>query len=365
MTKRLIFVLLGLLLLFGAVFGWKMYTGKQMAAMMSAPQPPAVIASAEVQSETRSSALSAVGSLVANQGVFVSNEVAGTVKTIAFESGRQVSEGDLLLQLDDEVDRADLAALVTAQRLAEVTYQRLQKLVKEKTVSQSSYDEAKAAYEGAVALSAAKRASIAKKAIRAPFSGQLGIRQVDIGQYLAPGSQIVSLQALDPIYVDYSLPERHLGEIHEGQIVKVTVEAFPQQVFEGRITAINPRIETGTRSIKIRATLANADTRLKPGMFAEVETQLPAKEGVLTLPERAVVYNPYGNAVFVIEEKEGQLMVTNRQIRTGAVVNGRVEIIEGLNAGDRVVADGHNKLRNGQAVSIDNSAQLNGTPAKP
>lgn len=360
MTKRLIIVALALIVLFGGIFGWKFYSGLKMAAVMSAAPPPAVIAAESVRTETWQPSLLAVGSLVATQGVFVANEIAGQVKEIHFESGQQVQAGDLLVQLDDEVDRAELAGLTATQHLAELSYERAARLVKDKSVSRSDYDQARAALDSATALVASKQASIRKKAIRAPFTGQLGIRQVDLGQYLAPGAEIVSLQALDSIYVDYSLPERNLGELSVGQSVTVSVQAYPGKSFAGRITAISPLIAAGTRSVSIRATLENPEQQLRPGMFAEVKTLQPARAGVMTLPERAITYNPYGNAVFVIEEKEGQQTAQRRQIETGIVRDGRIEILKGLKEGEQVVSAGQNKLRNGQAVKIDNSIELSG-----
>ena len=365
MLKRLFLVLLMLLVLFGGLFGWKYYVGKRMADAMSAPPPPAVIASARVQNERRQPRLSAVGSLVASEGILVANEIAGMVKSIHFDSGQPVEAGDLLVQLDDEADRADLAALLAARTLAELNFRRLEKLIREKTISQSSYDEAKASLDGAVAMVAESRANIAKKALRAPFTGVLGIRSVDRGQYLAPGSAIVSLQALDPVYADYSLPERYLDKLSVGQTVEVRVEAYPERVFAGAISAVSPRIATATRSVRVRATLDNPDQVLKPGMFAEVDTLLPAVDNVMTLPERAIAYNPYGNSVFLIEEKDDGLAVQSRQIKTGEVRDGRIEIIEGLEEDDQVVSDGLNKLRNGQAVKIDNSIRLDASPATP
>jgi len=358
--KRLIILALALIVLFGGIFGWKYYSGMKMAAVMSAPPPPAVIAAVAVRRDTWQPSLAAVGSLVASQGVFVANETAGQVKEIHFESGQQVTAGALLLQLDDEVDRAELAGLIAAQRLAELTYERAARLIKDKSVSRSDYDQAKTGLDAANALVASQQAGIRKKAIRAPFAGQLGIRQVDLGQYLAPGSEIVSLQALDPLYADYSLPERELGELSVGQAVEVSVQAYPGKTFAGRISAISPRIETGTRSVRIRATLENPDQQLRPGMFAMVRTLQPERSGVMTLPERAITYNPYGNAVFVIENKDGQLTALRRQVETGLVRDGRIEILSGLVDGEQVVSAGHNKLRNGQAVKIDNSVELNG-----
>ncbi len=358
MVKRLIVVLLSLALVFGAIFGWKHRQEQQRAAQAAIPPAPAVVASTEVLSDTWQPYLRAVGSLVAVQGISVTNEVPGTVKEIRFESGQPVKEGDLLMQLDDSVDQADLKGLLADRHLAELAFKRVAQLVEKDTVSREAYDQAQAKLEIAEAQLAAKRAIIEKKQIRAPFSGALGIREIDIGEYLAPGSPIVPLQALDPIYVDYALPEQHFAELSTGQKVSLTVRAYPDRAFEGHITAINPGSDPGTRNMHIRATLKNSEHSLRPGMFAEVRTALPERQHVLTVPRTAITYNPYGDFVFVIEEKEGHLVVQHRQVKTGQVRDERVEIIEGLQFGERVVAAGQIKLRSGQQVEIDNSVKL-------
>jgi membrane fusion protein (multidrug efflux system) len=358
--KRLIFVILLLVVMFGGIFGWKFYAGQKMAAMMSAPPPPATIASAEVKQESWQPYLYSVGSVVATQGVLVTTEVPGQVENILFESGHQVEEGDVILQLDDSVDEADLEGLIAQLNLARLQFERARKLVKERSVSQSEFDQSRAQLDSAQATVASKRAVIDKKKIRAPFTGQLGIREVDVGEYLSPGARIVPLQALDPVYVDYTLPERHFEQLEVGQKVKVQVQAYPERVFAGSISAINPGIDPGTRSVRLRATLDNPDLALRPGMFAEVRTLLPARGGILTLPRTAVTYNPYGESVFVIVDKDAQQVVQNRRIKTGEVRDGRVEIIDGLQLGEVVVSAGQVKLRNGQQVSVDNSVTLDG-----
>jgi len=357
--KRLILVVLLLVVIFGGIFGWKFYSGQQTAAMMSQPQPPATVASAEVELQTWQPYLQAVGSVEAIQGVSVTTEVPGQVSEILFESGRKVEAGEIILLLDDSVDQADLDGLIAQQTLAKLQFERNRKLLKDRSVSRSEYDASRAQLDGAQATVAAKRATISKKKIRAPFSGQLGIIQVDPGEYLSPGARIVPLQALDPVYVDYALPERHFSQVKVGQLVKVEVQAYPGRIFEGTVTAINPGIDPGTRSVRLRATLDNPDHLLRPGMFTEVRTVLPARAGILTLPRTAITYNPYGASVFIILEKEGAQVVQRRRVKTGEVREGRVEIIEGLQAGDDVVAAGQVKLRNDQRVTIDNSVQLN------
>ena len=365
MTKRMLLVLLALGLVLGAMSGWKSWQAHQMAALARMPPPPATVAAAEVQVESWQPFLQAVGSLVATQGILVTTEVAGKVSEIRFESGQQVEAGTLLLQLDDSIDRAELEGIVAERRLAELQFKRREELVEKKSISRSDYDEAQLRLENARAQLDTKQAQIAKKRITAPFSGLLGIRQVDLGEYLQPGAAIVPLQALDPLYVDYSLPERHLGLISVGQTVQIEVQAYAGETFTGRISALNPGIDPGTRSLRIRATLENPQSRLRPGMFAEVRTLLPQRPAVLTLPQTAITYNPYGDSVFVIEESETGTTVQRRQVETGGVRNGRVEIAQGLQAGERVVIAGQVKLRNGQAVVIDNSIALETQITRP
>ncbi len=360
MTKRLILAILLLIVIFGGIFGWKYYSGIKMMVMMSQPPPPAVITSAEVRTESWQPYLHAVGSVTPTQGIFVTTEVAGQVHEILAESGQRVKAGDVLLRLDDSVDKADFEGLVAQRTLARLQFERARKLLRDKSVSRSDYDASRANLDSAEAAVAAKRALINKKTIRAPFSGQLGIADINLGQYLSPGDAIVPLQSLDPVYVDYTLPERHLPQVHVGQSVIIEVQAWPGHHFEGKISAINPGVDTGTRTLRLRATLDNPEQLLRPGMFADVSTVLPLRENILTLPRTAVTYNPYGESVFVIQKNDTGLTVQNRPVKTGEVRAGRVEITEGLKAGEMVVSAGHNKLRNGQPVTIDNSVQLDG-----
>lgn len=365
MTKRMLLVLLALGLVLGAMFGWKYYQGQKMAMLASMPPPPATVAAAAAQAETWQPYLAAVGSLVATQGILVTTEVAGKVSAIRFESGQQVEAGTVLLEIDDSVEQAELAGIVAERRLAEQQFKRREDLLDSKTISRSDVDEARLRMENAAAQLAAKQAVIAKKRITAPFGGWLGIRQVDLGEYIQPGTTIVPLEALVPIYVDYALPERHLDQISVGQAVEIEVQAFPGEVFTGHIAAVNPGIDPGTRSLQVRATLENPQARLRPGMFAEVRTVLPQRPAVLTLPQTAITYNPYGDSVFVILDGESGSSVQRRQVETGGVRNGRVEIVNGLQSGERVVVAGQVKLRNDQAVIIDNSIVLDTQITRP
>jgi membrane fusion protein (multidrug efflux system) len=352
MIKRLFLVLLLLAVIFGTV-GWLKYQQIQQAEAARKPPPPAVVAVTRVRQEQWQPYLSAVGSLVAVAGISVSNQVAGVVSEIHFESGQEVRMGDLLLDLDAAADHAELEGLQAARRLAQLKFRRAAKLVPERSMSQADYDEAKATLDGADAAVNAKRALIDKKHILAPFDGVLGIREVDPGQYLPEGSAIVPLESLDPVHVDFALPERHLSVLRVGQAVRVTVQAWPGERFQGRITALNPGIDTATRTLRARATLDNPDRRLRPGMFAEVQVLLPAQGPVLTLPTTAIVYNPYGDAVFLVQEEGDGFKVRSRQVEAGQVRAGRVEVRKGLETGDRVVSAGQVKLRNGMAVTLD------------
>lgn len=371
MFTRILLLILLLGGLFGSLYYFKSEQMKQGAAQLSRPRPPAVIATAEAAMEQWQPTLRSVGELTAVNGIAVSAEVAGIVSELLFESGQRVEAGAPLLRLDAGVDRAALKALRAEQRLAEVEFQRAKDLLKKKALSRSEFDRAEAQYRAAEARVAEQQAIVGRKTIRAPFSGLLGIRRADLGQYLQPGEAIVSLEALDPIHVDYTLPERDFDRLATGQPVRVTLDAFPGERFEGELTAIEARIAEGSRSVLLRATLANPNGRLRPGMFARVETVEGAPRPVVTVPRTAVSVNTYGDYVLVVVpnekggDKEG-LTIARRPVKSGAVRAGRVEITEGLEAGEPVVRSGQNKLRPGQAVTVDNRVELNDAEvAKP
>ena len=286
-------------------------------------------------------------------GVEVNGEVAGKIKVLHFDSGQSVKKGQLLVELDVDTDQAELRGLQAELQLANTQLQRSEKMIKKKYVSQADYDQQKAMLEQAQAAVEAKRTRIDKKYIRAPFSGELGIRKVSLGWYLNEGDPIVSLQKLDPINLDFTLPERHLKQIANHQQISATVQAYPDQIFTGRIIAIDPAIEDNTRSVRVRARLDNPDKRLRPGMFVEVRIDSNEAKPVLTLPDTAITYNPYGNSVFLIEKREQNLIVQSRQVVTGQTRQGRVEVVSGLKSGDQVVSAGQVKLRNGMPVRID------------
>jgi membrane fusion protein, multidrug efflux system len=352
MFKRLLIVIVFSLLVFGGLFGTKVLQIQTAMANRQMPPPP-MVAVSEVREETWQPSLSAVGSLETSAGIQISNEVAGVVKAFHFKSGEKVNEGQLLVELDSSTEQADLDRLKASQWLAQVKFDRVKQLITKKLSSQSEYDEAQALLNEARASVALQQALLEKKRIRAPFSGRLGIRQVSLGEYLAVGADIVSLDALDLMYADFSLPERTLSKLAIGQTVRVRVQAYPDELFEGLIAAITPAVDVGTRSIRIRADLSNPDEKLQPGMFAYVEVMMPQEQVVLTLPDTAITYNPYGEYVYVVETSEEGDKVVNRQVETGATRKGRVEITKGLKADERVVSAGQIKLRNGMAVQID------------
>jgi membrane fusion protein (multidrug efflux system) len=359
MIKRLVIVLLALSILFGGIFGWKGWTAHERREAMASAKPPAVVvSSATVEEALWQQTVPTVGTLRANQGVNVSAEVPGVVARIAFESGSRVAAGELLVQLDASTEEADLRSLQAQYELARLDYDRAKNLLRSTALSQSQMDRAKSALDSLAAEADAQRATIAKKAIRAPFAGELGIRQVDLGQYLSPGAEIVTLQSLDPIFVDFTVPERHLRALAPGQRVEIEVAAFPGERFAGTVTAVSPRVEETTRNVPVRATFANADARLRPGMFARVAVLTGGADTVLTLPREAISFYPYGDSVFIIGGSADDLVVDRRQVTIGRVREGRVEVVSGLALGDQVVSAGQLKLRSGQQVRIDNSIAL-------
>ncbi len=352
MIKQNLIIVLIIGIIFGGLFGFKFFQIKQGELQKQLP-PSAVVAVTEVKQDTWQPTLEAVGTLVAVSGVDVSNEIAGKVTTIHFKSGQTVEKGQLLLELDSETDRVELKGLLAEQKLATIRFQRMAKLVRDKFTSQSEYDQSNAQLEETKAAVESKQTAIKKKQITAPFSGELGIRQVNLGQYLAPGSIIVNLQNRNPIYVDFTIPERYLGELGLGQFITLNVQAYPEQSFQGKVTAINPGIDIETRSVKVRATLQNTENYLRPGMFANVKVISNQQTTVLTLPDTAITFNPYGNSVFVIKDQQQGLTVQNRQVETGMIRDGRIEVVSGLNIGERVVSAGQINLRNGMQIIAD------------
>jgi membrane fusion protein, multidrug efflux system len=361
MKKPIILTILGLILTVGILAGIKIL---QIRAMIDTSKqfapPPEIVTSVPVTSSSWESLLTSVGSLDAVQGVTVTAEITGKVERIAFEAGSHIAAGDLLVQQDISAEQAQLRSAESVAELARIEFKRSTKLLADKVISQSDFDSARAQLTQALAQADNIRAVIAKKTIRAPFSGRLGIRQVNLGQVLKEGEPIVSLQALDPIFVNFLLPQQELARLHTGLSVRVTSDALPDQVLTCKITAISPEVDEATRNIRVQATLANADEKLRTGMYVNVAVVLPAKEEFLTIPATAVFYAPYSDSVFVIEEKKNDdgspagKTVRQQFVRLGAKRGDFIAVISGLKAEETVVSTGVFKLRNGQQVVIDN-----------
>jgi membrane fusion protein (multidrug efflux system) len=324
------------------------------SAAMFAP-PPETIATAVAHEETWADTLTAVGSVSAAQGVLVAPEIAGTVSEIDFESGTAVKPGDLLLRLDTSTEEAQLRAAEAQAALAKVTAERERKLIADKTASQSELDQAEATWKQADANVDNIKATIQKKTIRAPFAGKLGIRLVNLGEQLDVGKGIVSLQSLAPVYVDFSLPQEQFAQLQTGLKVHAVSNAYPTNLFEGEISAINPDLDVTTRSVRVRAKFENADERLRAGMFARVTVILPQQTPVLVIPATALLSAPYGDSVFIVapDKKSTNLVVQQAFIRTGRSHGDFVSVESGLTNGDRVATAGIFKLRNGMTVQVN------------
>ncbi|MEJ2424339.1 MAG: efflux RND transporter periplasmic adaptor subunit [Candidatus Thiodiazotropha sp.] len=371
MFKRLILTLLGLALLIGIPALIKLQQFQAMAGMQM-QMPPETVTATQVRSERWADTVSATGSLVAVQGVTVSAELGGKVSRIAFESGDRVKAGDLLVRLDTTAEEAQLRSAEAAAKLARINLDRNQDLRKNHTISQADLDTAEANFKQATAQVDNVRATIEKKTITAPFAGLLGLRQVNLGQIVEQGTPVVTLQTLDPIYIDFSLPQQRYASLSVGSTVQITTDAAPGEVFEGRILAINPEIDTLTRSVRIRAVMANRGEHLRAGMFANVKVVLPREEDYLIIPATSVLYAPYGDTVFVIDTQkdetsgEEQQILRQQIVRLGRTRGDFVAVTEGLKAGEMVVTSGVFKLRPKSAVVIDNSlaldAKLDPTP---
>ncbi|WP_421717586.1 efflux RND transporter periplasmic adaptor subunit [Algiphilus sp.] len=370
-TKRMIIMLVLVGLVFGGVFGMKEFGRRAMVSFLEQmPTPPATVAASEVGTMRWNSRLRSVGSLVAENGTNVTNEAPGIVTTLHFQSGDTVEEGDLLLELDSDTEAAQLARLEAESELAELTRKRRERLFELNSLSKADLDEAVSQANVARAAVKAQRALLEQKRIRAPFSGKLGIRRVSIGQFVDAGTPMVALESVDPMEVDFSLPEGELPKVSPGQGVKVRVDGFPEEVFEGEILALESRVDSNTRNFDVRARLPNADGRLRPGQFARVEIDLPGQREVIVVPRTAVKYNSYGSSVFIVQEDPDKgpppenpnpnmpphtdLMVKQRFVELGEARGDFVEVVKGLEGGEKIATTGLLKLRNEMPVIINN-----------
>jgi membrane fusion protein, multidrug efflux system len=361
MNRKIAIAVLLVLLVVGGLGGVKALQIKTLLAGVKAmAAPPESVSSAVVREEKWQGTLSAIGSIAAVQGVSVTAEIPGLVRDIPFESGAVVSKGDLLARLDTSSEEAQLRALEAQVELARITLARTRTLRNENMVSQSDLDTAEATMKQSEANADNVRATIEKKTLRAPFSGKLGIRLINIGQYLDAGKPIVSLQALSPVYAGFSMPQQELARLKVGMKVRVTTDTYPERQFDGTLTTINPDLDASTRSIGLQATFDNPDQLLRPGMFARVEVLLPEEQNVVVIPATSVLSAPYGDSVYVIESKpvkdggKPELTVRQQFIRTGRARGDFLSVESGLKPGDRIVSSGIFKLRNGMSVVENN-----------
>jgi membrane fusion protein, multidrug efflux system len=374
-TNRRIWILAvaGLVAVVAVLAGIK---GGQIGAMMAAGRsfapPPESVTSAKVVAGEWQASRAAIGTLVAVHGVIVGAELPGLVREVAFESGAWVRRGQVLVRLDTSTEEAQLAAATADAALARLSLERARELRKADSNSQADLDAAEARSKQADAAAATLQATIAKKTIRAPFDGRIAIRQVELGQVLSPGTAVASLQSVNPIYVDFWLPQQALADLRVGQAVRVRTDIFPSASWDGQITVVNPEVDVATRNVRVRATIANADGRLRPGMFVNVEVVSPEKRPVLLIPAPAVLYAPYGDSIFVLEEQKdtsgkATLVAHQKFVRLGERRGDLVVVTSGLSAGETVVGSGAFKLRNGAAVVVHNElapqAELSPKPA--
>ena len=368
MAKRMILMLGAVVVLLGGL-GFIKFKQVQSAVQASAFQPPPeAVTSIVAHREQWPATLNVIGTMEAVHGVTVSADLPGQVERIDFESGKSVHVGDVLVELDTRQERAQLASLEAQRDLARVSFDRAQQLVDEGVISRVEYDQATSQRKATEANVAEIKATIERKTIHAPFSGILGIRQVNLGQYLSAGQAIVSLQALSPIYVNFGVPQQTLSQMVIGHAVHVAKEDLPNAAFSGRVTAVDSVVNEATRNIQIQATLSNPDGKLRPGMFVQVEVPLGAARSVIALPASAINYAPYGDSVFVITDLKDPSGKTYRGVQQQFVkVEGshgdQVAIISGINPGDEVVTSGVFKLRNGAAVQVNNKVQPGNNPA--
>jgi membrane fusion protein, multidrug efflux system len=370
MVRWFIIIGLSLALLVGALVGFNAFRSYKIAEFFANNKPPpATVTAAEAKSEVVPNLLTAVGDLAAVHQVNVTSDVSGRITDIMFTAGANVKAGSSLLQLFDGPEQGDLASFKAQAIGAQLALDRAKQLAARQFGPQSTVDAAQATYDQANAGIAKTQALISQKLVRAPFDGELGVRHVEIGQFLTAGTQIVTLTDLSDIYANFTATEKDSAKLSVGQTVRLAVDAYPGKVFEGKITTIEPQINTDTRNIRVQATIDNPDHILKPGMFATTTVVLPDKAAVVTVPETAVDYTLYGDSVYLITEKKAEdgstsLNVVRTFVRTGDRINGRVAITSGLKPGDRVVAVGQLKLQSGAAVVIS-ADPAPPVPAKP
>ncbi len=364
LTKPMVIMLIILGILFGSIFIYKVFMGFMMKRYFASLENPTITVSAtQVKYSNWENRYKAVGSTRAVVGVNVTAQLAGMIQQIYFTPGMSVKQGMILVQQNADTDIAQLQALQANAELARITFERDKAQYKVHAVSKQQVDTDEQNLKSLRAQVAQQSATVEKLTIRAPFSGRLGISRVNPGQYLNPGDAVVTLQQLDPIYVDFYLPQQLLSELRVGQQVSMVTDTFPDKKFAGKITTINPLVDTNTRNVEVEATIANPKLDLSPGMFASVEVRTGKSVSYLTLPQTAVTFNPYGDIVYIVKEKgkdkSGKPILAVNQIfvTTGATRGDQIAILKGLKEGDTIVTSGQLKLKNGSLVTINNTVQ--------
>lgn len=371
MLRRMLFMLGAVVVVVAILAALKFNSIYQQIQQFQAPKPAIDVEAEVARRMDWQSRLPAIGTLKASQGIDLSVEIAGTITDVQFQSGEKVSKGQAIVLLDSEMEQASLVSAEADLSLARLEFQRARSLLDRQAISRSEYDRLNAQSQKAEASVAQLRASLAKKRILAPFSGTIGIRQVDVGDYIAAGTPIATLQDLSTLYVDFFLAEQHVPLLALGQKVQLRVAAYPDERFEGVISALNPKVETTTRNVQVRAELANPDGRLLPGMFADLQVLLPTENAQVVVPETAITYTLYGNSVLLVTEgtppegvnrDEPYLVVERRFVTTGERRDGLVVVLDGLEGGEQVITAGQLKLDSGTHVAIaeDRTLKLDG-----
>jgi len=370
MRKRMIIMLILVAVVLGGVFGFQAFKGMMIKRFFATrTTPPQTVSTVEAKLDTWQPRIEAVGTLIALNGTDIAPELAGVVARIDFTSGQEIKAGTLLVELNTEADRAQLEVLKAGHALAQKTYARNVQLAALHIISPEDLDTAQANLDSTAAQVAAQTALIGKKLIRAPFAGRLGIRAVDLGEYVNPGTKLVNIQQLDPIFVDFYVAQKTLPEIAVGKAVVVHTDALPGQTFSGRVAAVDSTIDIGTRNVKVRAEMQNPKHRLLPGMFVVADIDVGQAQEQITLPQSAISYNPYGDIVYVVTAQgetpgaKPSLVAKQRFVTTGDTRGDQVAVIEGLKPGEVVVSSGQVKLHNDSPVVVNNSIQTADNPA--
>ena len=368
MAKRMILMLVAAGLLVGALGYFKLRQVQAAVKGGAFQPPPEAVTTIIAKQGTWPSTLSVVGTTAPVHGVTVSADLPGTVATITFDSGKFVHEGEVLVQLDTRQERAQLAAMEAQRDLAKINYDRMQQLVNQGVISRMEYDKSTAEQRQTEANVGEIKATIQRKTIRAPFSGILGIRQVNLGQYMSAGTAIVSLQALNPIYANFNVPQQVMSQMRPGQSVKISTDGASGHEYRGRVNALESTVDESTRNVQVQATLANPENKLRPGMFVQVEVGVGAQRSLFPVPASAINYAAFGDSVYIVTDLKGPDGKTYRGVRQQFVKiagarGDQVGIVSGLNQGDEVVTSGAFKLRNGAAVAVNNKIQPGNDPS--